>query len=347
MYLKNIIALCFLLVTALADTTKQDKQGAADKAQGPTADAAVGSPKPDASPESLKDADCSKFTAEALNKLTNMKACSVLTAGCLSKFDVKGLCAECLGNISITEWKKFEPQTVGQISNTSPDVLSLTPQQLEAVLPKLDLTKLSEGLAGYVVRTPQLLEFIFKTGNGKVLAAFITAKTLPSIPMHNFSRFSEKLIANLSEDAFQKATSEIIAVIPAEAFQGFYAKQWALVNPVALRALTRQQAVKLSKECWEATNIEQVKNFGQPVNKFNAMGLEKANILDRRQFKDQHPCNAFEGVRQGMDENKAKIFEERCKEVAAFKINSASTLKTSAATTGLILAAVAIPALLV
>lgn len=340
MYLKNIIALCLLCVTGSAEDAKQDKPAIA-------ANAAVGLPKPDASPESLKDADCSTFTSEALNKLTNMKTCGVLTAGCLAKFNVKGLCAECLGHIPLSEWKKFESVTVEQISNTSPDVLSLTPQQLEVVLPKLDLAKLSEGLAGYVVRTPQLLESIFKTGNGKVLAAFVNAKTLPSIPIHNFGRFSEKLVANLNEDAFQKATAEIIAVIPADAFPGFYAKQWALVNPTALHALTRQQAVKLSKECWEATTIEQVKNFGQPVNKFNAMGLEKANVLDRRQFKDQHPCNAFESMRQGMDENKAKIFDERCKEVSAFKVNSASTLKTSVATTGLVLAAVAIPALLV
>ena len=247
----------------------------------------------------------------------------------------------------LTEWKKFEPQTVEQISSTSPDTLSLTPQQLEAVLPKLDLTKLSEGLAGYVARTPQLLEFIFKTGNGKVLAAFVNAKTLPSIPVHNFGRFSDKLIANLHEDTFQKATAEMMAVIPADAFVGFYAKQWAQVNPIALHALIRQQAMKLSKECWEATTIEQVKNFGQPANKFNAMGLGKTNVLDRRQFKDQHPCNAFEGIRKELDENKAKIFDERCKEVSAFKINSASTLKTSATTAGLILAAVAIPALLV
>lgn len=338
MYLKNIIALCILFATVLAENNQPAKPEAKD--------AAVGVLQPDAGPEALKDADCSKLTAEALNKLTNMKACSGLTAGCLAKFNVKGLCAECLGNISISEWKKFEPQTVEQISNTSPDILSLTSQQLEAILPKFDLTKLSEGLTGYVVRTPQLLEFIFKTGNGKVLAAFVNANTLPFIPVPNFSRFSDKLIANLNKDAFIKATSDIITVIPPDAFPGFYATQWALVNPLALHALTRQQAMKLSKECWEATSIEQVKNFGRPVNKFNAMGLEKANVLDRRQFRDQHPCKAFEDVRKDLSENKAKIFEERCKEITAFKINSSPSLKASAATAGLVLAAVVVPAVL-
>ena len=91
MHLKNIIALCFLFVAALGAA------GQKNKAQETAASDAI--PKPDASPESLKDADCSKFTTEALNKLTNMKACGALTGSCLAKFNVKGLCAECLGNI--------------------------------------------------------------------------------------------------------------------------------------------------------------------------------------------------------------------------------------------------------
>lgn len=339
MYLNSIIALCILFTTVLAENHQPAKQEAKD--------AAAEVLQPDAGPETLKDADCSKLTVEALNKLTNMKACSGLTADCLAKFNVKGLCPGCLSNISLTEWKKFEPQTVEQISTTGPDTLSLTPQQLEAILPKLDLTKLSESLAGYVVRTPQLLELIFKTGNGKVLAAFVNANTLPSIPVSNFGRFSEKLIANLNKDAFTKVNAEIIAVIPPDAFAGFYATQWALVNPVALHALTRQQAMKLSKECWEVTTIEQVKNFGRTVNKFNAMGLEKANVLDRRQFRDQHACKAFEDVRKDLSENKAKIFEERCKEITAFKINSSSpSLERSTAIVGLVLAAVVAPAVL-
>lgn len=298
--------------------------------------------KPDAVAKDFDDIDCNKLTAAQLNKLTDAKACAGLTAKCVACFDVTQVNAICLTNIPTDEWKEFKSQTVEQITNSDVTALNLTVGQFEAILPKFDLERVNENFARYVVRKTSLLDTVLEKGDGKIMAAFINAKTLPALPLDKFTVFSDKFIAHLKEDAFTGIQLAQLHIIPNDAFAGFYPKQWAKVAPSAIPGLTEGQASKLRIDCWEATTPEQINNFGLATGKFQAMNLDQNNALDRRNYKEQHACNAFVDVKDRLGQDKAKAFEERCKEVFAYDFKNRSNALVVSSTLAITMTAFAI-----
>jgi len=237
------------------------------------------------------------------------------------------------------------PQTVHQICKSSVVKLELSGRQFESILPKIDLGAIPETFVGYVVRTPELLDVVLESGKRSVVINFVNAKFVPAIPVVYFSRFSKSFVGILEENALGTLQAEQLALIPASAFTGFSAKQWARVSATSLSALSRQQAAMLPLACWEETTIEQINNFGPSPTKFNAMGVKKQNVLDRRQFKDQHPCNAWEDVKTKVCEKKTTAFSERCKDIKDFEVTSGSNAR-AIVSTSMLVAAAAIPLLI-
>lgn len=343
MLFKTILVVASVAVTSLVHA--HDHQAHAKDGEKGKAKAEEAVINPDATADDVKKVDCTKLTADILNKLTNKKACTGLTATCLAKFDTTKVCGECLGNMPLTEWKNLESSTVEQITRTTTDNLDITKDQFEAILPKIHLNQVADTFAEFIVRTPALLELILTKGDGKLLGAFITSKTMAILPLGTFSRFSKSMISHLKANAFANINSTQLAIIPNEAFEGFEPTQWEKVNSEALTGLTRDQAAHLSTECWNATTMDQIKNFGKSLNNFQK-GVEAKKvdpILDRRQYKAQHPCNSFEEAKGKMEEKKAKAFEERCKEITAFKVNGSAASTTSLAALALTMAVALVP----
>ncbi|PJF18550.1 hypothetical protein PSACC_01638 [Paramicrosporidium saccamoebae] len=327
MLIKNIIGLCLLAVVAAGNDENKD---AATKAK--TAETSVLSP--DASAKQLRKADCEKLTVKELNALKDAKACAGLTAECLKKFDVTDLCADCLSNINTSEWAKFDGKTAEQIAKSKVSDISLTPQQLTEILAKLNLDDLPAGFTGYAIREPILLEAIFETSDAKVISAFLTADNVAALNPVALRRFGETLISSLNDDAFSKISALQLSMIPSDSFAGFTAKQWCAVAPAALTMLHRDQASKLSKDCWNAMTPLQVASFGLPASSAAKLAakdpsLRNQEILNRRQFKRNHACMALSVVKSDLDDKQAKALEAKCADITGFSENGSNTLGAS------------------
>lgn len=303
-----------------------------------------------ATAKDIKKVDCKKLTVKALNGLTDAKACSAITAACLKEFDVTDLNKDCLSNIEKNEWKKLNDETVKQLTKTKVEDLSLTKEQFAAIFKKIKLDKDSVGFTGYVVRDPELLSVVLESSDPEVFKAYLTADNVAALNLVVFRRFGKATVEALADDAFSKINGNQIAMIPAKSFAGFSSKQIAAIPPAALTSLTSGQAANLSKDCWDALTPEQVKSFGPSVTsviKLSAQGAQRdQEVLARRQFKDQHPCQAFPAIKDKLKDDMKKAIEEHCKPVEAFAINNASFLAISLAATGVMMAAALIPAFL-
>lgn len=345
MQLKNIVGLCLLLACATA--TKDEKKGGG-KSDATTTPEVI---QADATAKDLRNVDCSKLTVKGMNALKNPQdTCKGLTAECAKQFDVTDLSSTCLAAMPNGEWKKLDEQTITQIINSKVADLSMNPTQLKDILAKIKLDKLPDSFSGYVVREGKLLDVIFETSDAKIISAFLTAPNVAALNPAVFRRFGENLIGSLNDDAFSKVSPIQLSLIPAGSFSGFTAKQWAMIPTTALLAINRDQAHNLSKDCWNAMTPPQIANFGSSVGSTTKLASKESatrntEILDRRQFKENHPCMAFYDIQSKLDEKQAKALEAKCADVKAFSANGSNALATSLAITGGALALALIPAL--
>jgi hypothetical protein len=98
--------------------------------------------------------------------------------------------------------------------------------------------------------------------------------------------------------------------------------------------LHREQAAKLSKECWNAMTPLQVASFGLPASSAAKLAAKDPSarnqeILSRRQFKRDHACMAFPAIKSELEDKQAKALEAKCTDITAFSENGAGTLGVS------------------